>query len=121
MADDPKLDGEQGLEAVTLEERVIDEPEWAARQIVWLRAERDRLAEQLADLQRWDEDVHDRKRQLRRAEAKALRRVAAEISSRVRREIHPERVLASWALRDWCMVEADRLTEGAGCSQKETL
>jgi len=95
-------------------ERASSAPRYTPRQVL------DMLDVRLADLQRWDEGVHDCERQLRRAEAKALRRGAAEISSRVRREIHPERVLASRALRDWCGVEADRLTEGAGCSQKET-
>jgi len=51
MPDDRKLDGEQGLETVTLEERVIDDPEWAAREIVWLRAERDALQREMHDLQ----------------------------------------------------------------------
>lgn len=41
--DDEKLDFEQRQQAVELEERVIDDPEWAASQIVGLRSRCERL------------------------------------------------------------------------------
>jgi len=140
---------------VTLEERVLDEPEWAAREIVWLRAERDAIQremhdlqaaciakndqigsltedlagsrEELADLKRWDESFHERKRQLLWAEARGFRRALRHCSQRAKDARASQRLWTGLSVvtekagliadtyeevQWWCEAEADRLERG---------